>query len=545
MSVGLLQVQSKTKVVATPAINYDLNRQIVLFILCLVWFFPGTIDRGMWKPEETTLIPIAYESFSEGWTTKLTQQGEVYTASQSLYLYLAASISKLFGDNLRFHAGMRLLNILWLGLGFVLVGYLIGRRHGNRAGWRAILLMMGSLGLLLHARTVNPDITLVLYSASGLLALYLIRIKHLLGGLLLGLTAAIGFWTVGVIVIWYCLVIAVLPVLFNYRHVVRKFNAGHFLAFIITFLAVGLWFQSISDDPRYVIQFNQSFLASFQAANLITNLQKSLISALWITWPSLPFAAIAYIHWLYQREDQVEIPIGLIGIIAGFIALILASNDRETAVFILLAPAAVMATVSIHGLSKEIAKMLDWFAVLVIGGGMIGFFWIAWIAFKLGSPVMLITWLNSVGITSSTSDLSVVFAILSSIAWIAMMIRIGRSPDRAVLNWMVGITMAWLVFTILWMKPLDQAKSYENLAASLQEAITNLDECIIYSGINADIINQLSYLSNIHITRENDNITCKYRLIASAEQPELEYLWTGSRSPDDADEEIGLLLNNY
>ena len=75
---------------AGPRPGYAPSRHLLLAVLCLLWFFPGVVGRGLWKPTETLMVPLAAESFAAGWNPVPALQG-VPPADGSAHcnLYLA------------------------------------------------------------------------------------------------------------------------------------------------------------------------------------------------------------------------------------------------------------------------------------------------------------------------------------------------------------------------------------------------------------------------------------------------------------------------
>ena len=538
MSVGLLQVDVPASLARTRLLTPA--RQLFLACLCVVWFIPGIMGRGLWKPVETDLVPIINESMITQWSWIPTRLGDPELAIHPLYITVAAAAGRQLAPSLELPEAMRWSNLLWLVGGFFLTGYAVWH-HGSRVVWRTVLLMMGSLGLLLHARTVNPDVTLIAIGAAGIIGVYQVQRNRLIGGLILGLTGSIGFLCVGPLAVWYILFLLLLPLALRRYRLLSPLNSASVIAVMITAVAVVGWLWLLDMyEAGLALSYLQEQLAALAPVVIVQTTQDFLLTASWFTWPALPFAAMAYVRWHHQPDGKDDIPIGLLSLVAGSLAYICAGDRGDSSAILLLPAAAIMAAVSMTGLSKEVAKMLDRFAVLVIGFGIIGFLWFTWIAAQLGSPADVIAWLGQWGVEPEPPGSYVLLALLATVVWIALMLRIGRSTERAVLNWVVGVTMGWLVFVLLWLPAVDRVKSYTSLATSLAEHVGDKDACITYADISDNLAAQLAFLSQLRFVAQGSGDNCTWLFERQTPNGNRPAAWTGNRPVRGAQESYAL-----
>ncbi len=523
MSVGLLSAgQVARATVSGPIASYDYVRQFLLAALCLIWMWPGILNRSPWKPVETTLVQVIQESSQHGHLFNPTLLGKPYVNQPPLYLASAGVSARLFTGALSPHEAMRLVNFLWLGLGLALSALAAGWGHGSRVRWTAVLLITGSPLLLITARTVNPHVSLIAISAAGLIGMYLLDSKKNWGLLVLGLTATIGFWCVGNLAPLYVVsLVALAPMIRN-----RKLNINSLIAIAIVLAASSLsyaWWQYYMGDAA---QIN---LAS--SASLFATIQELLLVSVWALWPSLPFASIAYVRWRYRSLHNAQIQLGLLGVIAGCLAILLTGISSDSTVIILLPAVAIMAAGNMTNLANEVSKVMDWFAMLVLGVGLLGFFWLTWLAFQLGQPASLLSWLTEQGINEVGTGWQVVLAMFATIACLIVMLRMGRSSQRVVINWMTGITVSWLVFCLLWIPGVDQAKSYAAIANEINHELTILQaDCLDGNQANAVVVAQLVYYGNTQLLAEEQ---CRWALADPGRFP-YEPIWQGGRPGEHA-----------
>ena len=524
--------RSRTKILRlTP------SRQVLLLALCVVWFIPGLTGRSLWKPTETTLVPAAHESFADGASLVVTNLGEPLVGLAPGYLYVASK----FGDSLEaflpYHEGMRVSNIVWLLAALALGGLFVGRQYGSRVGWRMVLLVMSSLGLLLHAKTVNSDVALLFLGVAGILGLSTLRVNEMAGGLVLGLAGALSIWCVGLVGAWYMLALLLLPMGGIRKGLPGFGRPGVILALVLTSLGLGTWLLSLNKiSPSLVSTLLEHIYSDLTLSSMASSARKVILATAWVTWPALPFAAISFVKWRYGSREDREVPAGLIALVAGFVALVLAGSDRDSVAILLIPAAAYMSVIGMQDLSKDLSKEVamihDRFAFVVIGGGMIGFFWLSWIAVKTGHPSSMVNWLLELGIEEGASGFPVLFAILASLAWIGLMLRIGRSSERAMVNWVAGITVSWLLFTLLWMPEVDRVKGYGSLADGLREALPTDYGCVEYTNVDRNLAAQLAYLSGLKLVGRDEGEQCGWLLAYSSDVRDETASWTGKRVGD-------------
>lgn len=531
MTAGFLEINARPARPGSSVARLAPFRQALLLTLCLLWFLPGLTGRSLWKPTETDLVPAAAESFAEGWGAAVTNLGVPVAGQPPAYLYVGSLFGDMLSPAFEYHEGMRIANLLWLVFPLALAGTVMARRHGSRVGWRMVLLVMSSLGLLLHARTVNPDVTLLLLGTAGVFGLSRMRDDAVTGGLAIGLAGALLFWCVGAVAAWYVLALMLLPMGRLRAGLPGWSSRGVLVALALAALGVAAWVAALRGTSDAALSAAASkTLADLSPAALASSARKVILSAAWVTWPALPFAAMSFIRWRHGGRHGTEVPDGLIALAAGFAALVLSGSDRDSVSILLLPAAAYMSVAGMQDLTREVAKIHDRFAFVVIGGGMIGFFWLSWVAVNAGWPAGMVEWLEGLGVREGASGLPVFFAAVASVAWIALMLRIGRSPERAVINWMAGITMSWLMFTLLWMPEVDRAKDYGPVASSISEALPADYGCVSHEAVGIGLVAQIAYLSGVEFSGGDD---CGWLLTYAHHERKEPAVWSGMRVGDD------------
>ena len=529
MSVGLLEVDAVVRS-QTASRSYSSGRQLILTLLVILWLVPGLTNRDPWKPVETVTIPAVAESIEQGSILVPRLFGQPVIDLPPFVVAVAVAGVNIFGGYFEQYEAMRIANVIWLVLGLLLIGLAVGIEQGSRVGWRTVLLVTGSPALLLHSKTLNQDLALLLVSVAGFVGILKLAKRPLFGYSLLGFTALIGVWIAGLISLWYLVALLIGYQIMQKQIFSWRDQTGTIAVVLLGLVSLVTWLQLLVDvNPELPKTLGNEQLARLAPLSLIIAIQDLIADALWVLWPSLPFCAIAVMSVRKLKTSQPEIQLGLLGIVACSFAIIVAGRNQESSVFMLLPITAWIASISVTSVTKEIAKAMDWFAIIVIGGGLIGFFWITWILAQAGVGENFLAWLEASGIDRPKLSFNVVLAVLASLLWIGLMLRIGRSPERSVLNWMAGTTMGWWVFVLLWMPYVDQARSYKYVAQEFDQYLVDID-CVKVVGIEQTVAAQLEYFTQFKLFQDKKN--CPFTLTYASSNEAGEIIWEGRRAQD-------------
>ena len=147
----------------------------LLILLCIVWVCLGLIGHGPWKPDESQTISIVKSMLNGGSLVAPVVVGQSTIENPPLYYLSAAAMAKLFSPILPMHDAARLATGLWMAITLLIVG-MIGRElWGLGAGRQTTFIFIGSLGLVLTAHLLMPQVAALAGLAMGLYALALAK----------------------------------------------------------------------------------------------------------------------------------------------------------------------------------------------------------------------------------------------------------------------------------------------------------------------------------------------------------------------------------
>ena len=512
-------------------------KRLLFVLLCLLWLVPGLYGRDLWKPHELHAIIFIQDVAENGARMLLEPWGGQVLNIPPMYYWisgtLASALPASWGE---IHEHARLANILLIVLVLAATAASAGTR-GERTGWISVLLLVGSLGLIIQSHTLNSNIGAMVGTAVQMLGFSLMLRRSFFGGMLVGTGTGLGFMMHGFNSISIAIATAViLPLVHDkwrsYRYL-GEIATG--IVFAIPWLvawpaallhsgqdeAFDLWLQSSRGYwPNIGVPNGEAFLQYVKEFS-------------WSAWPVWPIAVYAFCRGISKRSQLLpDEVLYLVLFVVASVLFVLATEHRETDVFMALPPLAAMAAISLKRLPYGASSALDWFALLMLGLAGIALLWISWIALTWGYPQALAEWLRSFrpGVEISSGVASVLISVVVTAGWIALILNFGRSFDRAVLNWACGIVTTWLLFCLLWLQYVDVGKSYRGVSADLSKNWPQQPQaCVRSDGISNQTLFQFHYFEGLNFS---DSTECQWALMPEELGEEWVTLWEGGRPGD-------------
>src|SRR6185503_10740269 len=185
----------------------------VLLVLALAFVAPGLVGHDPWRAFDVIAIEIVHQMHLSGDWTVPRLAGEAWLEDPPLYHWLALAFAKAFGGLLGFHNAARLASgaAMLAALWFL---YLAARHSAlprstasadggsdvpvrRGAGAAATLLLVGSVGLMVHAHEAVPDLTALAAGCAALLFLVVSNRKPARYGLAFGTSLGISLLSAG------------------------------------------------------------------------------------------------------------------------------------------------------------------------------------------------------------------------------------------------------------------------------------------------------------------------------------------------------------
>jgi 4-amino-4-deoxy-L-arabinose transferase-like glycosyltransferase len=485
----------------------------VLALIALAFLAPGLVEHDPWKSFDAIGIEIAHQMHVTGDWAVPRVAGEPWLDDPPLYHWSALAFGKLLGWAVPFHSAARLASGLWLALALVFL-YRVG-------GAAAPLLLVGSIGLFVHAHEAIPDLAALAMICAAYAVLPRAHERPWLRGAAfggaLGAAALAAGWVVPA-----ALGAAVLA-----AHAAcagwRKARALPFLAAaaLATALVAGSWPFALGQRAPDLLAAWWS-VATQAHSDWAHNLRYFLVTASWFAWPAWPLAAWAL--WALRAhllEPRLFVPaLALALTFAGLVAL---GPAQDVTALALLVPLVLLGTEGAQLLRRGAAAALDWFAVMnfTFFGALI---WLAYAALMTGTPAKLQQNLlkNAPGFEPQFALAGFVLALALTLGWLYVAFFTAPSPVRGVTRWAAGVALLWGAFAALHMPWADYLKSYRNVALQLRSKIPADAGCIAGQNLGVPQRAALSYHAGIR-TVASDTLkpgACRLLLVQGRPQDE-------------------------
>jgi 4-amino-4-deoxy-L-arabinose transferase-like glycosyltransferase len=525
--------------------NTSPTKLALLALFCIAWLLPGLVGHDPWKPDEAYSFGLVYHILQSGDWVVPTLAGEPFMEKPPFYYIVAAFFAKAFSAWLPLHDGARLATGLFMALTLLFTGLSARELVGKGSGSMAVLILMGSLGLLLRSHELITDMALLTGFALAFYGLSLALRLSWQAGLALGTGTGLAFMAKGLIGPGLIGLTALLLLFFEGWRT-RRYLACLAVALAAALPWVGLWpWLLYQRSPLLFMDWfwTNNFGRFFGFANLgPTSDHWAYLKMLpWFAWPALPLALWALWNGGLRGIAQPKIQFPLAAFLIMLAVLSAASDAREVYALPLLLPLALLGAESVRSLRRGAASALDWFGVTTFTL-FTGLLWLGWSAMVFGEPAKLARYLLEIqpGYTPRFQLLPFLVALGFSLLWLTVITRVQRSNRRAILNWAAGIALFWGVFMTLWLPWLDAGKSYRSMITDLARHLPDKSECVASHGLGEPHRAMLHYHANLLTRRINPGAesSCRYLLVqGSAGDKETlgkpwKLVWDGARPGD-------------
>src|SRR5471030_3276204 len=419
-------------------------------MLVAVWLLPCLIGHDPWKSDDAIGIAIAHQFASHGDWLVPRLEGEQYAGDGPLFYWIAAAFAKLLGGILAQHDAARLAGGACIALTLVFLR-LAGRAFNDDGGYDSdrrgddsqdrgdsvMLLLMGCTGLLLHAHETINETALLAGLACAYYGAALVPKRAYAAGIALGCGLGAAFLASGLAPVLPLLVALLATPLFvpDWRSRGAALALACGLAVLLPWLALWpalLYARSPELFAAWLYQANLAALAGGPGLAATAYAFKTLA---WFAFPAWPIAFWAL--WLYRRKPRsAAVSVPLIALVAGLGIACLARSRGQLPLLALLLPLALLGGQVLHDLRRGAANALAWFGTMTFSllGGLI---WLGYYALQTGFPPRIAANAARIepGFIAQFAWLPLIAAGAITFAWIALILRSERSPQRSVRFW--------------------------------------------------------------------------------------------------------------
>lgn len=525
---------------STPRARVGENAKTqLLLILCGIWVILGLIGHAPWKPLEATSISIVKQILQGGSIIAPLAAGETTLESPPLYYLTAAASAKLLSPLLSMHDGARLINAFWMTITLLMVG-MTGRELWARGvGRHASFIMIGTIGLVMGAHTLNTEVACLASTATGFYALALSNRRPWRASGLFGLALSVGFLSDGIIAPLILLSTSLLlPLLFN------AWRTKRFAIFLISAIAIaspliaGWLLMFYAQEPALFRHWIQATYYSFNQQNHLYFVR----ILIWFAWPALPLGLLGLWRYRHQLAIKPKFQLILMFFFCSLFFLGFATTSKDINALPLLLPLVALGAGSVEHLKRGAAAALNWFGITLFG--LIGFLiWLGWTAMLTGYPAKIkerMQFLSGEN-TIHLNWISLSIALAVTLIWIFTCVRAKQSNKSTVTNWAVGMTFGWGLLMTLWLPLIDAAKSYQPVFTSMHQALPANIDCINSLNVGQSQRLLFNYYTDIilQVSEISQQLNCHFYLIQDEKgvgkmQPgeEWQLIWHGKRAAD-------------
>lgn len=471
-----------------------------LVVLAAVYLLVGLTGHDPWRGDDAAHFgPVLGMLQGEGLLMPRIA-GEPSTVFPPLYYWTAALLAQAFAWLLPLHDGARLASALFTGLALLWIAQAADRLYGRHTRTPAVLLTLGTLGLVIHAHLTQPMLALMAMQALTLAGLARVATAPVSGGLQAALGVALAFLAAGTSGVLLTLPLFLLVLLGSPECRTPRASGALLLGLCLAVTLGALWPLALHyHHPELFQLWWTDNWSRFGAEPLpLTEYGKLLEEFGWFAWPLWPIAL--WTLWHARRRLgglPLLLPLAACVLAAGWIVLI--NRDEPTTLLPLIAPLVLLAAAGVPHLRRGAANAFDWFGVMTFAvfGLLV---WLGWTAQVFAWPPGLARHVERYGADFVLRGelVQALLGIAICAAWLLFAWRLPRSPARGPANWALGMTMLWCLAVTLLMPWFDHGRSYRAPAESL--ALVLADEhpdCIATTGLSDGVRVSLDYFAGL------------------------------------------------
>ena len=473
---------------------------LALALMALAFVLPGLAGHDLWKSHDAIGLGIVHEMARSGDLVVPRVSGLLWLNDPPLYHWVALAFGRAFQYLVEFHAAARLasgafmLAALWL-IYRASRDWISTEDRGASAS-AGMLLLLGSVGIMVHAHEAVPELATLAALCGAFAALAGAATRPLAAGIAFGATLGAGLASSS----WVAPAALYVAVLL--AHCVhppwRTRRAPLFLgaAAVVALAAGALWPAALAlRSPELFAQWWGA--ASQTEGRFAASLRYFVNTGGWFAWPAWPLAL--WTLWSLRRrwrEPQLLVPAAAILLMLPGLAL---WGQRQSVTLIpILAPCVMLAVQGLPSLRRGAAAALDWFGLVTFAffGGLV---WLGYVAMLTGVPPRIANnfFKTAPGFVPEFNPFFFLLALALTSVWVYFMFFTTYSPTRSIARWAAGMVLLWGTFASLWMPWADYQKSYRSVALQLRSRVPVNTACIAQRGLGVPQAAALDYYADI------------------------------------------------
>lgn len=542
--------------------------EYIWFCFIGVFMLSGIIGHDPWKQDETYSFGIIYHFYTAHSWIVPQNAGTAFMEKPPLYYWTAVILCKAFYGVISLPDAARLASYFYMlvALCFIWKSSGVIYRNNEQAKdiqWIAVLLFLGTIGVVRHSHDMFTDVALLAGSAMAFYGMSLLVCKNecwKLAGFWFGAGVGVAFLAKGffmpvVLGIGFITLLITTRKLRNYNSLNALLIAGVIASPFLLVWPFLLYQHSYDLFMQWFWENNVGRFLGFSVGRLGADNEPYYImySALWFAFPVFPLAVAGCVREQRRwREPEYMLPVAIALIGLGF----LLESASARALYILpLIPAFTM--LAIKETLNLPAGFIKYWNYVIRFSGLAGIvvMWFIWGSLKTGYVIESIAQVFPVDFVPPNGQLLAIFTSVAATVFFLCCLRLDASSRLdTVRTWFAFIASIWIINNTLLLPWIDETKSYRPVLAVMEGYIKTSpysQYCMNEYNLGESIAPMFEYFGDGHklsIINNFSDADCPLVFTVlrktTPENPEKGWklVWKGSRVLDAKDEELRLYV---
>ena len=493
----------------------------MLVFLALAFVVPGLFNHDPWKSFDAIGVEVVHQMLLTGDWLVPRVAGQPWLEDPPFFHWAALLFARLTSFALPFHAAARVASgcMVLAACGFL---YLAARieepEEDNRTeAATAVLLLIGTIGLMVHAHEAIPELATLAACCAALAALVRAGERPVVMGLAFGAALGIAFLSTGFVTPVAMLLAALVSVAACAQWRTRRHAAFLAIGLLVTLVIACSWPLALrAHSPAIFSAWLSNAL--LQRGAFGENLAYFLQITPWFLWPLWPLAM--WTLWARRRallRPQLFAPIAAFVLL--FIGVALSGPRQDINLLAAAPPLVLFCAHGLRALRRGAGAAFDWFGVMTFGF-FVFLIWGAYIAMMTGWPPKVARNFARAapGFEAEFAWLPFLTALVLTGLWLLLIVRLPPAPSRSATRWAAGVVLFWGTFATLWMPWADHIKSYRPVAAHLKAKLPSGESCVAGRNIGTPQRAALSYHAGLRL--DGAESRCRYLVVQGSPRHE-------------------------
>lgn len=521
------------------------DRPWLLFLTAVLWICGSTFFHDPWEPYEPFVVAIVKSIItSNNWLIPYIAPNFPYLDLQPFYFWLFAIPIKLLHFTNIANA-VRLINAVIIFATIYMISRVGSSLSAYKNGRTTVMILISMIGFINEAYQISPNLIVLLGFVLYLFALQRMKVNP--GGSLGIMAVALFFISINFTAqnLYIALfILLILPLVSSHwrcrDYALVSLGGTSIFALFFAFYAWQLYSVDILFFHVWTIQY-------MHFVNLGQNvLSRYLDLLILLSWYLVPGGILA-IWTLYRRKKQLfNDPILSVSLLLAILILAVSGISKGfigTAVFPILIPVVLLASVEVDSIKIHFVSLFNWFSIFVFGFAGIA---VASLYFSLNFhlPERLYDVAKDIApdYAFNFNIWQVLLAIIILAIWLFMVTRKHIRGREVISNWASGMTFVLIMFMSLCIPWFNSVLSFRSLVGDSMNYI-NKTENICIASTNSNKIQDAIwyYYAGIRLRPETNlnNTQCKQAIITTninddslSKYTGWHVVWSGKRSID-------------